>query len=77
MGALENRVAFVNDWIGWTLDALRWVDRVIQEFTLFVLVERLPGKKGHMKLLFLDPELAADIHKHRTPLIVRDREKHK
>ena len=70
---LEQKSAFINDWISWILDSLKWVDIVVQSFLKYIIFEILDFKSTRRKVFYLEPDLVGDIHKFRSPLILRDR----
>lgn len=73
VNSFEEKSVFIKDWIDWVLETLKWVNNVVQSFSIFIILEKLDGKIAKRKALFIDPEIVADIHKFRSPLIFRDR----
>ena len=69
----EQKSVFINDWISWVQDSLKWVNSVVQSFSKFIIFEILGLKSTRRKVFYLEPGLVGDIHKFRTPLILRDR----
>lgn len=73
VNSFEEKSVFIKEWVDWVLEALKWANNVVETFSIFIILEKLGGKIAKRKPLFIDPEIVADIHKFRSPLIFRDR----